>query len=156
MEKKLVVLCSNFIREILFFFYFRYILIFNLQMIVQIKKLIKKYIRRNEIKFLNFVVELLFLLLVLIKVVIYLYLELIKKRILLILEFMLFEIVIELCVVNEDCFVNLLIYWNFFLYLLLNCNLGMVLDGWVCLRRYFFINRIFMVKGIKMIDLCSM
>lgn len=132
MEKKLVVLCSNFIREILFFFYFRYILIFNLQMIVQIKKLIKKYIRRNEIKFLNFVVELLFLLLVLIKVVIYLYLELIKKRILLILEFMLFEIVIELCVVNEDCFVNLLIYWNFFfLYLLLNCNLGMVLDGWV-------------------------
>lgn len=43
----------------------------------------------------------------------------------------------------------------FFLHLLLNCNSGTVLDGWVCSRRYPPINRTSMVKSIKMIDLCS-
>lgn len=132
MEKKLAASRSNFIRETLLPLYFRYILIFNLQTTVQIKKSIKKHIRRNEIKLLNSVVESLLLSPVLIKVVIHLYSEPIKKRTSLISEFMLLEIATESCVANEDCFANLSIYRNFFfLHLLLNCNSGTVLDGWV-------------------------
>lgn len=156
MEKKLAASRSNFIRETLLPLYFRYILIFNLQTTVQIKKSIKKHIRRNEIKLLNSVVESLLLSPVLIKVVIHLYSESIKKRTSLISEFTPLEIATESCVANEDCFANLSIYRNFFfLHLLLNCNSGTVLDGWVCSRRYPPINRTSMVKGIKMIDLCS-
>lgn len=132
MEKKLAASRSNFIRETLLPLYFRYILIFNLQTTVQIKKSIKKHIRRYEIKLLNSVVESLLLSPVLIKVVIHLYSESIKKRTSLISEFMLLEIATESCVANEDCFANLSIYRNFFfLHLLLNCNSGTVLDGWV-------------------------
>lgn len=45
----------------------------------------------------------------------------------------------------------------FFLHLLLNCNSGTVLDGWVGVFKEISppINRTSMVKGIKMIDLCS-
>lgn len=131
-KKKLAASRSNFIRETLLPLYFRYILIFNLQTTVQIKKSIKKHIRRNEIKLLNSVVESLLLSLVLIKVVIHLYTESIKKRTSLISEFTPLEIATESCVANEDCFANLSIYRIFFcLHLLLNCNSGTVLDGWV-------------------------
>lgn len=133
MEKKLAASRSNFIRETLLPLYFRYILIFNLQTTVQIKKKsIKKHIRRNEIKLLNSVVESLLLSPVLIKVVIHLYSESIKKRTSLISEFTPLEIATESCVANEDCFANLYQFIGiFFLHLLLNCNSGTVLDGWV-------------------------
>lgn len=118
MEKKLAASRSNFIRETLLPLYFRYILIFNLQTTVQIKKSIKKHIRRNEIKLLNSVVESLLLSPVLIKVVIHLYSEPIKKRTSLISEFMLLEIATESCVANEDCFANIYQFIG-------------ILDGWV-------------------------
>lgn len=130
MEKKLAASRSNFIRETLLPLYFRYILIFNLQTTVQIKKSIKKHIRRNEIKLLNSVVESLLLSTALIKVVIHLYSESIKKRTSLISEFMLLEIATESCVANEDCFANLYQFIGIF-HLLLNRNSRTVLDGWV-------------------------